>query len=164
MYADFRTGEGLSNFMKNINFTPHAKQLAKYPAPAWSSCSRGSTHTFFGFHCKILSAEHRLFSFCLLGRCCKYSLVNNCQRVQVARQAYLGGNVGADLTTASGSNGEFYIRALAALGPSILMSSAVAAAKRPSTEDSGIKLVVRTPTSKTCLSFAISYHHSHISR
>lgn len=65
--------------------------------------------------------------------------------MKMVDQAYVDESKGGGLGTANHDNSEIYVKALAELGSSALLSSTVTAASRP-VGNSGVKLVVKTPS------------------
>ena len=150
VYADFETGEVLSNFVVDRNYTAYSNQLTKYPYLLWSwtlpSPVPGDLLLTFGDFIKKYSLQdiaYSIYSNSLgIGNILQQLTVNVFKIFDVA---YLDGLRGGDVVTANHDNGELYVKALNELGPNALLSSTVIAAERPS-DNSSVKIVVRTPT------------------
>ncbi|MCJ1318616.1 hypothetical protein MMC15_003946 [Xylographa vitiligo] len=150
IYADFTTGKALAGFAPSTNFTPYANQLYKYPylLNSWTLPYPVPSDLLLPFSefiskYSLQNIAYSIYSNSLgIGNILQQLTVNV---FKIFDAAYLDGLKGGDVATTNHDNGELYVKALAELGSSALMSSTVIAAQRPSDKES-VKLVVRTPT------------------
>jgi len=153
VYADFTTGELLSDFAPGENLSAYAQQLAKYPDLAWSWNVPDPVPEELLLPFGQFVQEYSLES-------AAYSIFDSAEGVanppfldqltvnvfKYIDQGYLAGGVqGGFVTTAQHDNGELYSKAQDELGSNVLLNSTVVAAYRPCS-DPGVILVVRTPT------------------
>ena len=149
VYADFKTGNVLPGFVPVGNYTPYATQLRRYPELAYSwqlpSSIPEDLLLPFGDFIKKYSLQNIAYSIFLysagVGNIFSQLTVNMFKWFD---NAYLEGLRGGNIWTARHDNGELYVKALAELGPSALISSTVVAAHRPENGD-GVRLVVQSP-------------------
>lgn len=146
--VDFNTGKSVS-FSPSEDITPWVEQLAKYPwlDRTWEvpqPVAPDLLLTFGEFITKYnLSdlAYYLYFSAEGISNPLQQLTVNVMKMVD---PAYVAETKGASLGTVNHDNSEIYVKALAELGSSALLSSTVTAATRP-TNNSGVRLVVNTP-------------------
>ncbi|KAJ5910077.1 hypothetical protein N7504_004720 [Penicillium tannophilum] len=147
--ADFKTGETVI-FDPSEDLTPWAQQLAKYPwlDATWDVPQPVPADLLLPFGEFIVKynltdlAYYIYFSASGLSNPLEQLTINVMKMVD---QAYIDESEGASLGTANKDNSEIYVKALAELGSSALLSSTVTAASRPTT-NSGVSLVVKTPS------------------
>jgi NAD(P)-binding Rossmann-like domain len=150
VYADMRTGVPLRGFSPPRNYSSYTTELNKYPALSYSwnlpdPIPRDLLIPFGEFITKY-SLQNIAYSLYLysagIGNILTQVTVNFFKWLDYA---YLDGVGGNNIWTARRNNGELYVRAVAELGQSALLSSTVIAAHR-SRYGKGVRLVVRTPT------------------
>ncbi|KAJ5501842.1 hypothetical protein N7453_006659 [Penicillium expansum] len=132
------------------DLTPWAQQLAKYPwlDATWDVPQPVPADLLLPFGEFIVKynltdlAYYIYFSTSGLSNPLQQLTINVMKMVD---QAYIDESKGGGLGTANHDNSEIYVKALAELGSSALLSSTVTAASRP-VGNSGVKLVVKTPS------------------
>ncbi|KAJ5893427.1 hypothetical protein N7495_005118 [Penicillium taxi] len=145
--ADFKTGETVI-FNPGEDLTPWAQQLAKYPwiDYTWDVPQPVPADLLLPFGEFIIKynltdlAYYIYFSASGLSNPLEQLTINVMKMVD---QAYIDESKGAGLGTANQDNSEIYVKAVAELGSSALLSSTVTAASRST---SGVSLVVKTPS------------------
>ena len=150
VYADMETGIPLRGFSPPRNYSPYTAELNKYPELAYSwklpdPVPQDLLIPFGEFITKY-SLQNIAYSLYLysagIGNILTQVTVNFFKWLDYS---YIDGVRGNNVWTARRNNGELYVRALAELGPSALVSSTVTGAHR-GRYGKGVRLVVRTPT------------------
>ncbi|KAG0160797.1 hypothetical protein PDIDSM_8327 [Penicillium digitatum] len=147
--ADFKTGETVK-FTPSEDLKPWAQQLAKYPwlDATWDIPQPVPADLLLPFGEFIVKynltnlAYYIYFSASGLSNPLQELTINVMKMVD---QAYVDESKGGGLGTANHDNSEIYVKALAELGSSALLSSTVIATSRL-VNNSGVRLVVKTPS------------------
>lgn len=151
VYADFKTGDVLSNFSVQPNISAYAAQLAKYPylEYTWILPKPIPSDLLlpFGEFIKKYSLESTaFFLFDTPGGIANPQFLDQTtvNILKFVDQGFIDGIVNGNVATARHNNGELYSAAQAELGDDVLLKSTVVAASRPS-DEADVYLVVKTP-------------------
>ncbi|KAJ5628446.1 hypothetical protein N7490_010674 [Penicillium lividum] len=147
--ADFSTG-GTVIFDHSEDLTPWAQQIAKSPwlDATWEVPQPVPAKFLLPFGEFILKYNLTDLAYYIYFRASGLSNPLQQLKINVMKMvdpAYVDESKGARLGTTHHDNNEIYVKALAELGSSALLSSTVTAASRPA-GDSGVKLVVKIPS------------------
>lgn len=149
VFADFRTGQVLSNFSLNFQLGPYAAQLNKYP-----DFSQGMDVPIPVPQDLLLSFRDFIKKYSLQDIAFTIaSLINGNGNILDELMVFIFssfnnvvlGEIAGGTGISTKNNSELFLKAQAELGPSALVNSVVVAGHRP-TSDTGVRLVVRTPT------------------
>ncbi|BCR91316.1 uncharacterized protein ACHE_70159A [Aspergillus chevalieri] len=150
IYADFKTGQVLSNFTVGSNFTAYIEQLDRYPdlAYGWDLTYPVADDLLLPFGDFItkygLEAEaYNMFTLLPgVGNILEQSTVNIFKGIT---KILFDSEAGSSIAVTNTNNQLLYEKAQAALGTDALLNSTVINAQRP-TDNSNCTLVVMTPT------------------
>ncbi|KAI9830060.1 MAG: hypothetical protein M1819_005890 [Sarea resinae] len=151
VYADFHTGEIFPNTTIPVaNYTAYLAQLARFPylATSWDLPSPVPEDLLLPFGQFIEKYSLQEVAYAVYAHAQGAGDLLNQTTVYVLKAfdaLYISGFSGGDITPANHNSHEIYDKALTELGSNALVSSTVLAGQR-STNSSGVKLVVKTPT------------------
>jgi hypothetical protein len=152
VYADFKTGRVFDDFRVNLTLDTYASEIARYPELSWSWNlpdpvpedllipfgefieRHNLQNSAYGMHSATTGPANPRFLDMLTVNMFKWM-----------DETYLSMLRGGSVTTARRNNSELFAKALQELGRDALLRSTVIASQR-STGNSGVRLVVRTPT------------------
>lgn len=150
VYADFQTGQVVTDVQASSDLSGYAAQLEKYPylEYSWDLPSPVPADLLVPFRDFIAKYNLQDIAYSVYFGGEGFANVLNQLTVNVFKMidsSYINSMAGAAFQPASGNNGEIYTKASAALGSDALYSSTVVAAQR-SSNHSGVRLIVKTPS------------------
>lgn len=133
------------------NYTAYAAQLQKYPylLYSWNLPSPVPEDLLLPFADFVAKYDLQDVAYSVFSDGEGFSDILEQLTVNVLKlvdESFLDAAAGGAVVPSNHDNSEIYTKALAELGPDVLLSSTVVSAQRPSNSSSGVRLIVKTPS------------------